>query len=251
MCASAASMRGRASAAVMSSRRVNSVRFGHMFGLTVQRDLVDGDAAAAAVLAEEIEEIARVGRQQFDLAALADLAQGRKRKGGYDRGVASSPLPSTETHTSWSGSRSVVVSVPLVRSTIWVRRASPYFSLMASRSSLMTPRILCWMGQQVFKIGDLLLQFFEFVLQLAPFQRGQPAQLHVQDGLGLHLGEAEIAASGCCAPSRRCWLRRMVAITSSRMSSARSSPSRIWARSRGTLQFVLGAAAQRSPGDAR
>ena len=49
------------------------------------------------------------------------------------------------------------------------------------------------MRQQVFQVGDLLEQLLVFVLQLAPFQRGQAPQLHVEDGLGLDFGELKIA----------------------------------------------------------
>src|SRR5690606_7691221 len=50
---------------------------------------------------------------------------------------------------------------------------------------------LCRVGQQLLQPGDLLEQIAVLVLDLVPLQRGQAAQLHVEDGVGLDLGEAE------------------------------------------------------------
>jgi len=55
-----------------------------------------------------------------------------------------------------------------------VRRGSPYFSASSLSS-----------------FPDAFLELLVLVLQLLALQRGQPAQGHVQDGLGLHLGELE------------------------------------------------------------
>ena len=42
-------------------------------------------------------------------------------------------------------------------------------------------------GQDVLVVGDLRHQLVMLVDELLPLQRGQPAQLHVEDGPGLHL----------------------------------------------------------------
>ena len=47
-------------------------------------------------------------------------------------------------------------------------------------------------GQQFLQPGYGLQQFLVLVLQAFPLQGGQPAELHVQDGLGLHLGQLEL-----------------------------------------------------------
>jgi hypothetical protein len=47
------------------------------------------------------------------------------------------------------------------------------------------PPNLLWVGQQILQIGDAWPSRPVFVLDLLPFQRGQAAQLQVQDRLGL------------------------------------------------------------------
>ena len=47
------------------------------------------------------------------------------------------------------------------------------------------------MGQQVFQVGDLLLDLLVLVFDLLAFEGGQAAQLHIQDGLGLEIGQLE------------------------------------------------------------
>ena len=46
-------------------------------------------------------------------------------------------------------------------------------------------------GQHILQVGDALHQLAVFFFDLLPFQRGQPAQLHVQNGLRLQLAELE------------------------------------------------------------
>ena len=46
-------------------------------------------------------------------------------------------------------------------------------------------------GEDLLEVGDQDLQFLELVLQFEALQGGQPAQAHVQDRLGLHVGEGE------------------------------------------------------------
>ena len=69
-------------------------------------------------------------------------------------------------------------------------------------------------------------------LDLLALEAGQAAEAHVEDGVGLDLGEPERAS---CRPARavvRCRCdARMSAMTSSRWSSAILRPSRMWARS--------------------
>ena len=47
-------------------------------------------------------------------------------------------------------------------------------------------------GQQIFQVGDGLQDLGIFIQNLAALQVGQAAQLHIQDGLGLFLRQAEI-----------------------------------------------------------
>ena len=46
-------------------------------------------------------------------------------------------------------------------------------------------------GEQLIEVGDARLQLLVFVLQLLLLQPLEPLELHVQDGLGLHVAEAE------------------------------------------------------------
>ena len=50
---------------------------------------------------------------------------------------------------------------------------------------------LARVGQQVLEVRDAFQQLLALVLQLLPFERGQPPQLHVEDGAGLRLRELE------------------------------------------------------------
>ena len=47
------------------------------------------------------------------------------------------------------------------------------------------------MRQQVLQVGDLRLHLLVFLFDLLAFQGGQPAQLHIQDGLRLQLAQLE------------------------------------------------------------
>ena len=51
-------------------------------------------------------------------------------------------------------------------------------------------------GQQVFQVGDGLFHLLQLVQYLLALQVGQAAQLHVEDGLRLYLGELEALHQG-------------------------------------------------------
>ena len=46
-------------------------------------------------------------------------------------------------------------------------------------------------GQQIFKMSDLLCDLFVLFFDLPAFQGGQPAQLHIQNGLRLDFAQFE------------------------------------------------------------
>ncbi len=49
------------------------------------------------------------------------------------------------------------------------------------------------MSQKILQKSDRLEHFLVFVLDLLAFQRGQPPELHIEDGLGLEIAEFEAA----------------------------------------------------------
>ena len=74
---------------------------------------------------------------------------------------------------------------------IRVRRSSPYFST-SSREFVVHDRALpLRLGQDVLEVGDLGLDLGQIVDDALAFQGGQPAQLHVEDGLRLDLVDVE------------------------------------------------------------
>ena len=93
------------------------------------------------------------------------------------------------------------------------------------------PALALRLGQDVLEVGDLGLDLGQVVDDPLALQGGQPAQLHVEDGLGLDLVDVEQldqALRGRCRRSREARIR---AITSSSASSALTRPRRMWARS--------------------
>ena len=87
------------------------------------------------------------------------------------------------------------------------------------------------LGQDVLEVGDLDLDLGQLVDDLLPLQRGQPAQLHVEDRGRLDLVDVEQLHQALASPPRRVGERRIRAMTSSSMSSALTRPRRMCARS--------------------
>ena len=50
---------------------------------------------------------------------------------------------------------------------------------------------LVWIGEQRFEIGDGRHDLFVFIFDLLPLKARQARQTHIEDGIGLNLGEAE------------------------------------------------------------
>ena len=71
------------------------------------------------------------------------------------------------------------------------RRSSPYFSTISLTLVAHDAALALRLGQDVFQVGDLGLDLGQVVDDALPFQGGQPAQLHVQDRLGLDLVDVE------------------------------------------------------------
>ena len=57
-------------------------------------------------------------------------------------------------------------------------------------------------GEDVLELGDELDDREVLVLDLLALEGGQAGQPHVEDGLGLQLGQVEPASSGCCGRPR-------------------------------------------------
>ena len=87
-------------------------------------------------------------------------------------------------------------------------------------------------GEDVLELGDELDDREVLVLDLLALEGGQAGEPHVEDGLGLELGQVEPASSGCCGRPRRPADSRMVLMTASRLSRAILRPSRMCARAR-------------------
>ena len=52
-------------------------------------------------------------------------------------------------------------------------------------------------GEDALQLLDELQDLLVLLHDLLALERGQPAQLHVEDGLGLDLGQRRAASSGC------------------------------------------------------
>ena len=79
------------------------------------------------------------------------------------------------------------------------------------------------------QLGDRLDELRVLGPDLVRLERGQALQAHVEDRLGLLLRELELVDQAV-ARGVRVLEPRISAITASRLSSAISSPSRMWAR---------------------
>ena len=74
---------------------------------------------------------------------------------------------------------------------IRVRRSSPYLSTISLEFVADDGALPLRLGQDVLEVGDLGLDLGQVVDDALAFQCGQPAQLHVQDRLGLDLVDVE------------------------------------------------------------
>ena len=81
-------------------------------------------------------------------------------------------------------------------------------------------------AQDGLELGDGLAQLGHLFFEVGPAQAGQPGQLHVQDVLGLHLGELERRRhQSLSRASARLSDSRIAAMIASIMSRALMSPS--------------------------
>ena len=109
---------------------------------------------------------------------------------------------------------------------------SANFSVTSASSFLMTVRSTVSSAEDRLELGDRLAQLGHLVFEVDPAEAGELAELHVEDVLGLHLGELERRGH-----ERRRGRRpvvgdaRMVAMIWSMTSTALSRPSTMWARS--------------------
>ncbi len=84
----------------------------------------------------------------------------------------------------------------VVSARISVRRASPYSSLMASSSPRISPISLASEAEDALQLLDELQDLLVLLHDLLALEGGQPAELHVEDGPGLDLGEVEPGHQG-------------------------------------------------------
>ena len=69
--------------------------------------------------------------------------------------------------------------------------APAYFVASSRSSSLMMRQDARRVGEDVLELGDELDHREVLVLDLLALERGQAAQLHLEDGVGLDLGQLE------------------------------------------------------------
>ena len=75
-----------------------------------------------------------------------------------------------------------------------VLRSSPYLRLELGQLVRDDGQHLARVGEQVLELGDEPDDARVLVLDLLALERGQPSQLHLEDGVGLGLGELEAAS---------------------------------------------------------
>ena len=73
------------------------------------------------------------------------------------------------------------------------------------------------MGKQVFEMGDLFCNLLMFFFDLPTFECGQPAQLHIQNGLRLELAQFEAMRPNLFWQHQHPADSRMVLMTASRL----------------------------------
>ena len=74
---------------------------------------------------------------------------------------------------------------------IWVRRSSPYFSTISASSSETICRCRASLARMSSRSAIVALELGQPVDDLLALERGQPAQLHVEDRVGLELVDLE------------------------------------------------------------
>ena len=100
------------------------------------------------------------------------------------------PVRVIVTTTSSRAMRSSIETSPS-NGMIRVRRSSPHRSTISASSSEMIFRCRSGLARMSFELGDVDLDLGQLVDDLLPLQRGQAAQLHVEDRGGLDLVDVE------------------------------------------------------------
>ena len=141
--------------------------------------------SAAAVTRKYVQHITRVRRQQGNLAVPTCLAQRRhtwlvRCRLTPDIAIAAYAYPHH------------LVGQQVVRGQRSTRavdnlRTPRIGILLANRQQFVANHAqdLLRVRQQIFQVGNALLELGELLLQFLAFERCQPPQLHVQNGLGL------------------------------------------------------------------
>ena len=123
---------------------------------------------------------------------------------------------------------------------IWLRRGWAWARLDLAQLVADHGPQLALVGEDGLELGDGRAQLGQLLLEVGPAQAGEPAQRHVEDVLGLLLGELErLGHEAPRGPPGVSSLARMVAMISSIRSSALMSPSTMWARPAGLLEAEL------------
>ena len=185
---------------------------GMPFGLPAGvRDGVDLRAEHAAAVGEEQRPVVRVGDQQVrervlldraradDALAAARLAAVRGQRLALDVAAARD-----RDHDVLVGDQVLVGQLAVgvvLRCACGARRRTCRPARVSS--SLMMRQDARRVGQDVLELGDQLDRGEVLVLDLLALERGQAAQLHLEDGVGLDLGQLEAADQVLRAPSRR------------------------------------------------
>ena len=88
-----------------------------------------------------------------------------------------------------------------------VRRSSPYGFFDLEQVVLDHAVDLALVGEQVAQVGDQLDELQVLLLDLVALEAGELVEAHVEDGVGLDLGEAEALHQLRRAPRRGSWTR--------------------------------------------
>ena len=154
-------------------------------------DLVDRDPSAAAIPGEEVEVVPGVGREESHLRVGGQLAQARLA--GRGEGVAAELAVGPHRHPDHLVRQQVRGGEGALGPLHDLGAPGVPVGLLQSQELLLDhPQHLLGVPEQGLQVADELLQLLVLVLELAPFQGSQPLQGHVQDGLGLGLGELEV-----------------------------------------------------------
>ena len=148
--------------------------------------------------------------------------------------------------TYGSSSTSATTSiVPASSVTIWVRRGALCASRIATSSSRITLISTSRLARMRFSSLTVASSSLRLLVELLAAELREPAERHVEDVVGLDLGELErLAPSARRAPRPRSFDARIAFTIASIMSSAFTRPSTMCSRSSRLLQPEL-----RAPGD--